>query len=91
MASIECPCCGVHRLKPKMPSIHEVPWGDCACRDQEPCLGHRLNPGADDVPPRPTDAALAEKAERMYVERLKNHMEFMSKFAYVQRLMERMK
>ena len=91
MASIECPCCGVHRLKPKMPSIHEVPWGDCACRDQEPCLGHRLNPSADDVPPRPTDAALAEKAERMYVERLKSHMELMSKFAYVQRLMERMK
>lgn len=91
MASIECPCCGVHRLKPKMPSIHEVPWGDCACRDERSCVAHHANPYADDVPPRPTDAALAEKAERMYVQRLKDHMELMSKFAYVQRLMERMK
>lgn len=85
--SLECPCCGVHRLKPKPPSIHEVPWGDCACRDMEPCVAHRMNPGSDTVPPRPTDADLAEKGQHIYVERLKRHMELMSKFAWVKQLM----
>jgi hypothetical protein len=37
------------------------------------------------VPLRPTDAALADKAERMYVDRLKNHMELMSRFVWVEK------
>jgi hypothetical protein len=85
MSSIVCPCCGVHRLTPKMPSIHEVPWGNCACRDERSCVAHAANPYADDVPSRPTDAALAEKAERIYVERLKEHMERMSRFSWVEK------
>lgn len=85
MRNIVCPCCGVHRLTPKMPSIHEVPWGDCACRDERPCVAHKVNPYADDVPPRPTDAALAEKAERIYTQRLKEHMELMSRFNWVEK------
>lgn len=90
MKNIECPCCGVHRLKPQMPSVHEVPWGDdCACRDQKPCVAHAINPLADDVPARPNDGYLAEKAERMYVQRLREHMELMSRFAEVKRLMEK--
>ena len=85
--SAVCPCCGVHRLRPKMPSVHEVPWGKCACRDERSCVAHAANPYADDVPPRPTDADLAEKGQRIYVERLKRHMELMSKFAWVKQLM----
>jgi hypothetical protein len=48
-------------------------------------VAHAANPYADDVPSRPTDAALAEKAERIYVQRLKKHMEMMSKFAWVEK------
>jgi hypothetical protein len=85
--SIQCPCCGVSRLKPKAPTIHEVPWSDCACRDMEPCVAHRANPESDTVPLRPTDADLAEKGQRIYVDRLKRHMELVSKFAWVKQLM----
>jgi hypothetical protein len=46
-----------------------------------------MNPGSDTVPPRPTDADLAEKGQHIYVERLKRHMELMSKFAWVKQLM----
>jgi hypothetical protein len=44
-----------------------------------------VNPYADDVPPRPTDAALAERAERIYTQRLKEHMELMSRFDWVEK------
>lgn len=84
MSNIVCPCCGVHRLTPKMPSVHEVPWGDCGCRDARPCMAHAINPYADDVPSRPTDADLAERARQMYVARLKEHMELMSRFHWVE-------
>ncbi len=85
--SAVCPCCGVHRLRPKMPSVHEVPWGKCACRDERSCVAHAANPYADDVPSRPTDAALAERAERIYAERLKDYLEMLTKFAWVERKM----
>lgn len=84
MSNIICPCCGVHRLTPKMTQVHEVPWGNCACSDRETCVAHRINPNADDLPSRPTDADLAIKAQRIYVERLKEHMELMSRFHWVE-------
>jgi hypothetical protein len=42
-------------------------------------MAHRL--GADDVPPRPTDAALAEKGQQIYVQRLKDYADLMRRFA----------
>jgi hypothetical protein len=40
-----------------------------------------------DVPSRPTDAALAERAERIYTERLKDYLEMLTKFAWVEKKM----
>ena len=83
--TIVCPCCGTYRLKPKMPQVHEVPWSDaCSCTDMKPCVAHAMNPYGD-VPPRPNDAALAAKAERMYVELLKEHMRVMSRFHWLEK------
>ena len=79
MTSTPCPCCGVHAFPPKSPRVDEVPWGDCACSDSVTCMAHRL--GADDVPPRPTDAALAEKGQQIYVQRLKDYADLMRRFA----------
>lgn len=81
--SIECPCCGVFRMRPIPPRISRVPWGDCACSDEETCMRHRYG-SLDDLPPRPTDAALAEKGQQIYVERLKEHMSMVSRFYWVQ-------
>ena len=83
-SSIACPCCGVYRMAPFVPRISAVPWGHCGCSDEATCMAHKLG-SLDDLPPRPTDAALADKAERMYVERLKEHMEMMSRFAWVEK------
>jgi hypothetical protein len=78
MTAIHCPCCGVAQFPPKPPRVDQVPWGDCACSDSVMCMAHRL--GADDVPPRPTDAALAEKGQRIYVQRLKDFAEMILHF-----------
>lgn len=62
LGSIECPCCGVHRVSPRPPRIGEVRWADCACSDSVTCLAHQL--GSEDLPIRPPDAVLAERGER---------------------------
>ena len=84
--SITCPCCGVLRLKPRVPSIHDVPWGECGCSDRETCIAHKLEPSLATVPPRPTDAALAEKAERIYRWRLERFAEQAALFQAVEGL-----
>ena len=84
MSNIVCPCCGVNRLTPKMPQVHEVPWSDaCVCTDTRPCVAHGY--GDNEIPPRPNDVALAAKAERMYVELLKEHMRLMSRFHWIEK------
>jgi hypothetical protein len=50
-------------------------------------MAHAANPYADDVPSRPTDAALAERAERIYTERLEDYLEMLTKFAWVEKKM----
>lgn len=60
MTSIECPCCGTHRLSPRSPRINEIRWVDCACSDRVMCIAHRLG---GEHPTRPTDAVLASRGD----------------------------
>ena len=56
-------------ILPARYTINRVPWGDCACCDSGRCAAHVEHPDRD-PPSRPTDAALVEKIERIWVRTL---------------------
>lgn len=60
-------------ILPDRYTINRVPWGDCACCDSGRCAAHVEHPDRD-PPSRPTDAALVEKIERLYVRMLEEHL-----------------
>lgn len=59
-------------------TLDRVPWGDCACCDSGKCAAHVEHPDRD-PPSRPTDAALVEKIERLYVRTLEERVRELTK------------
>lgn len=58
-------------------SLDRVPWGDCACCDSGRCAAHVEHPDRD-PPSRPTDAALVEKIERLYIRVLEQRVHILA-------------
>ena len=66
--TITCPVCQRVILKPGLPLLRSVPWGECACTDDGPCVAHRYD--AADMPTRPDPKVLAKRAQDEQVHRM---------------------
>lgn len=83
--SITCPICGVHRIMPTVPPVSAVPWADCACSDEVTCAYHKIS-DIRELPHRPTDADLAEKALTIHREDLKDFGAQVARFEQARQL-----
>lgn len=48
-------------MVPSVRRVSAVPWADCACSDEVTCAYHKIST-LQEIPRRPTDAELTEKA-----------------------------
>lgn len=83
--SITCPTCGVHRMVPSVRRISAVPWADCACSDEVTCAYHKIS-DVRELPRRPTDADLAERAVLLHREDCKDFAEEAARFERARQL-----
>jgi len=65
--SVLCPVCQRVILKPRPPLLRSVPWGECACTDDGPCVAHQFD--AADMPKRPDPKVLAKRAQDEHAHR----------------------
>ena len=72
-------------MVPSVRRVSSVPWADCACSDEVTCAFHKIS-DVRELPHRPTDADLAEKAVLLHRRDFKDFAEQAARFDQARQL-----